>query len=451
MTEFKSFYKTVGGNEGSKCNYPTRLDTYGRGCGNNCNFCVDPDTYIFMYDGRMIPIKEVQVGDVIYGIEKDEVINKYRYVKSTVLAKWSVVKPSYRIMLANGTELISSDEHRWLTDTGWKYTYGEEKGDLKRPFLTPKNNLRGFTRNDNERYRRQMNEGKINFEGVLVNDYKAEEDLKVVFVEPYKDSQELIDITTSTGNFIANGCISHNCYARSLLEFRNLWNPYDPGVADIEKIKRKLAKIEKGTILRMGGMTDCFQHVEEEYGVTYETIKEMNRLGIGYLIVTKNALVADDKYVQIYDPNLAHIQISITTTSDEIAQTYDNASLISERIAAIEKLSALGFDVCVRLSPFIPQQVDFDILNNIKCDKILVEFLRVNSAIKKIFDLDYSEYSLRQGNYWHLPLEKKKQYLAQITGFKELSVCEDENEAYEYWKENVNYNKEDCCNLRKNN
>ena len=33
MKEYKSFYKTVGGNEGTKCLYPTRLDTYGRpGC-----------------------------------------------------------------------------------------------------------------------------------------------------------------------------------------------------------------------------------------------------------------------------------------------------------------------------------------------------------------------------------------------------------------------------------
>lgn len=30
--EYKSFYKTVGGNEGSLCRYNTRLDTYGRGC-----------------------------------------------------------------------------------------------------------------------------------------------------------------------------------------------------------------------------------------------------------------------------------------------------------------------------------------------------------------------------------------------------------------------------------
>lgn len=37
--EFKSFYKTVGGNEGGKCHYPTRLDTYGCGCAHDCKYC----------------------------------------------------------------------------------------------------------------------------------------------------------------------------------------------------------------------------------------------------------------------------------------------------------------------------------------------------------------------------------------------------------------------------
>lgn len=37
--EFKSFYKTVKGNEGAKCMYPTRLDLYGRGCSHNCSYC----------------------------------------------------------------------------------------------------------------------------------------------------------------------------------------------------------------------------------------------------------------------------------------------------------------------------------------------------------------------------------------------------------------------------
>lgn len=37
--EFKSFFKTVSGNEGSKCHYPTRLDTYGCGCQHDCKYC----------------------------------------------------------------------------------------------------------------------------------------------------------------------------------------------------------------------------------------------------------------------------------------------------------------------------------------------------------------------------------------------------------------------------
>lgn len=113
-----------------------------------------------------------------------------------------------------------------------------------------------------------------------------------------------------------------------------------------------------------------------------------------------------------------------------------------------EKLQKNGFDVQVRLSPFIPEFINFDILNQIKCDKILVEFLRVNSWIRKWFDIDYSEYTVKQGAYNHLPLEKKIEYLKNITGFKRVSICEDENNAYEYWKYNFNPNQDDCCDLR---
>ena len=128
---------------------------------------------------------------------------------------------------------------------------------------------------------------------------------------------------------------------------------------------------------------------------------------------------------------------------------YEKASRISERIAAVEKLQDLGFDVAVRLSPFIPEFIDFDKLNSINCDKIVVEFLRCNSFIRKTFPIDYSGYTVKSGNYRHLPLEKKKEFLSMITGFKEATVCEDEPEAYEYWRRYVNPDPEDCCNLRK--
>ena len=247
------------------------------------------------------------------------------------------------------------------------------------------------------------------------------------------------------------GC-SHDCdycYAKSLLDFRNLWNPDNPSVADINKIRRKIAKLPKDSAaIRLGGMTDCFQPIEKIHRVTYETIKCLNEHRIPYLIVTKSSIVADDEYIEILDKDLAHIQITVTTTDDNLSKTYEKASVPSERIKAIEKLQENGFDVQLRLSPFIPQFIDFDILNNIECDKILVEFLRVNHWIKKWFDIDYSEYTVKQSGYNHLPLEKKLEYIDKINGFKEMTVCEDESEAYEYWKHNFNHNPDDCCNLR---
>ena len=160
-------------------------------------------------------------------------------------------------------------------------------------------------------------------------------------------------------------------------------------------------------------------------------------------------MIASERYIEILDKELAHIQISITSTDDETAFRYEKAPSTSRRITAIEKLNMLGFDIQLRLSPFIPELIDFNILNSIKCDKILVEFLRVNTFIKRWFkEIDFSNYTLKQSNYLHLPLEEKIKQLEKITGFKELTVCEDVTEHYNYWRNNINPNKDDCCNLK---
>ena len=69
------------------------------------------------------------------------------------------------------------------------------------------------------------------------------------------------------------------CYAKSLLDFRGLWNAQEPAVADIGEIRKTLDKVPAGEILRLGGMTDCFQECERQYRVTYQTIKELNKRG----------------------------------------------------------------------------------------------------------------------------------------------------------------------------
>lgn len=243
------------------------------------------------------------------------------------------------------------------------------------------------------------------------------------------------------------------CYAKSLLDFRKHWDADNPAVADVEKIKRKIKKLPNNIkALRLGGMTDCFQRCETEYNVTSETIKALNEKRQHYLIVTKSDLVAEDKYINVLDKELAHIQITITCTDDDLYKKLDfeKAPLPTKRIAAVEKLYQNGFDVQVRLSPFIPSFVDYERLANIRCDKILVEFLRVNPFILKWFGkyIDIDEYTVKQSGYRHLPLDKKIELISNIYGFKYVTVCEDETTAYEFWKNNFNPNTEDCCNLR---
>jgi DNA repair photolyase len=240
------------------------------------------------------------------------------------------------------------------------------------------------------------------------------------------------------------------CYAKSLLSFRGLWDAKNPSITNIANIYNTIDLSMLGRVLRMGGMTDCFQPLEIKNRVTYKTLRFLNMFKIHYLIVTKSDLVADDKYIDIYDKKLAHFQITITTTDDKKSLEYEKASSPSKRIKAVEKLYKLGFDVSVRLSPFIENNINLSIINNINCDKILIEFLKVNHWIKKWFNINYEQYSVKYGGYSHLTLDKKIDLVNKINMFNQKSVGEYVDTHYKYFKKNVNYNEHDCCNLRFN-
>jgi len=113
-----------------------------RGCSHACSYCAAGDTPILMGDGRIKNLADVQTGDAIYGTLWD---GKYRRYKVTqVLDKWSTFKPAYRTTLEDGTELVTSGDHRFLTrDRGWKHVTGSEWGHHRRPHLTLNNKLLG--------------------------------------------------------------------------------------------------------------------------------------------------------------------------------------------------------------------------------------------------------------------------------------------------------------------
>jgi DNA repair photolyase len=113
-----------------------------RGCEHGCVYCLGGDTAILMADGTTQPLAEIRVGDSIYGTVRE---GRYRrYIKTRVLAHWSVIKPGYRITLADGTVLVAGADHRFLTERGWKFVTGAQQGASRRPHLTTGNKLIGI-------------------------------------------------------------------------------------------------------------------------------------------------------------------------------------------------------------------------------------------------------------------------------------------------------------------
>jgi hypothetical protein len=115
-----------------------------RGCSHACSYCGAGETPILTGDARWKPLADLRIGEEVYGTVQAG--RDRRYVITRVLDHWSTVKPAYRIVLRDGTELIASGDHRFLSDRGWKHVVGAEQGPLQRPFLTTSNTLIGTGR-----------------------------------------------------------------------------------------------------------------------------------------------------------------------------------------------------------------------------------------------------------------------------------------------------------------
>jgi DNA repair photolyase len=154
---------------GSMVPFTHTINPY-RGCQHACSYCLSGFTPILMADGSAKPLADVRVGDAIYGTVREG--HYLRYAMTKVLAHWSTVKPAYRVRLEDGTELVASADHRFLTQRGWKYVTGAEQGPAQRPFLTTNNKLMGFggfheAPSDSLAYRRGYLCGMIRGDGHL--------------------------------------------------------------------------------------------------------------------------------------------------------------------------------------------------------------------------------------------------------------------------------------------
>jgi DNA repair photolyase len=207
---------------------------------------------------------------------------------------------------------------------------------------------------------------KLNIEGQAV---KSDARLKVVSIEPLK-AMRLYDITTETEDFIANGIVAHNCYARPSHAYLGL----SPGL-DFETrlfYKADAAKVLETELARpdyvckpimLGANTDPYQPVERRMLVTRSILEVLARTRHPVTVVTKSALVLRDLdlLAELAGQGLASVALSVTTLDAELKRRLEPRTASPQaRLRTLKELSAAGVPSGVLVAPVIPALTDHE-------------------------------------------------------------------------------------------
>ena len=130
--------------EASRMPFRFTVNPY-RGCTHACVYCLAGDTPVLMADGSHRPIADLRAGDAVHGTHQ---VGAYRrYVHTSVVDHWETGdRAAWRVTLHDGTELVASADHRFLTRRGWRFVAGAARGDARRPHLAVNDFLAGSGR-----------------------------------------------------------------------------------------------------------------------------------------------------------------------------------------------------------------------------------------------------------------------------------------------------------------
>jgi DNA repair photolyase len=457
-----------------------------RGCLHACSYCLAGDTPILMADGSTRPLSELRVGDAILGTMGAG--PHRRYVTTTVRDHWTTRKPAFRVTLADGTRLVASGDHRFLTDRGWRHVSPAEphlpalavgdrlsgvghfadppkespeykagflcgliRGDagaapapepresdawiraddylhdvsmveaLRWPEAPTAGWFRGFlagafgsvgtadrlalvfTSRDQGfldhvtealtrlglpsrrpphpqlggvhsveitrdlwaalrfRHLTGVAEAPLDASGVGV---RSDAELTVADIEELGLTLPLYDITTGTGDFIADGVVSHNCFARHTHTYLDL----DAGSDFDTKV---VVKVNAGELVRrelaapswhprhiaMGTNVDVYQRAEGRYRLMPEILAALRDHANPFSILTKGTLILRDLELltQAAEVTDVGLSFSIGFVDEELWRAVEPGTPSPRRrLDAVRRLTDAGFSVGVLMAPILP-------------------------------------------------------------------------------------------------
>ncbi len=458
-----------------------------RGCSHACSYCLAGDTPVLMADGSTRPIALLEVGDVVMGTTGAG--RHRRYVPTTVRDHWTTSKPAYRVTLADGTRLVSSGEHRFLTDRGWRHVspakagcpaleVGDRLPGVGRFAEPPKEShdyragfLCGLVRGDAGRAREgdawiradgYLDEVPLHealrwpdlptgewYRGFLAGAFgstgrsdrlavvftspdetflsrvtdalthlglpsrnvtrrplgaapcvetardlwaalrfrhltgvtgapldasgvgvRSDGQLAVIDIEPLGLTLPLVDITTGTGDFVADGVVSHNCFARNTHTYLDLDAGHDFDTKVVVKVnagelvRRELAAPRwSGAHIAMGTNVDVYQRAEGRYRLMPQILAALRDFANPFSILTKGTLILRDLDLlrQAAAVTRVGLSFSVGFVDETVWRSVEPGTPSPRRrLDAVRTLTDAGFRVGVLMAPILPGLTDTD-------------------------------------------------------------------------------------------
>ena len=467
-----------------------------RGCSHACSYCLAGDTPILMADGGTRPLAELRPGDVVLGTTGAGLHR--RYVPPTGRAHWQTSKPAFRVTLADGTRLVASGEHRFLTGRGWRHVSPAEpgcpalavgdrmfgvghfaespkespeyqagflcglirgdaalgdrpaqegdawiradgyladvplhealrwpeqpSGDWYRGFLAGAFGSTGrtdrlavtFTSRDEMFLRRITDalthlgvpsrrpphprrapspdaapasvetvrdlwaalrfrhltgalDAPLDASGIGV---RSDSQLAVIDIEPLGLTLPLYDITTGTGDFVADGVVSHNCFARNTHTYLDLDAGHDFDSKVVVKVnagelvRRELgAPRWTGAHIAMGSNVDVYQRAEGRYRLMPQILAALRDFANPFSILTKGTLILRDLNLLTQAASVTRVGLSFSVgfLNEEMWRSVEPGTPSPRRrLDAVRTLTDAGFSVGVLMAPILPGLTDTD-------------------------------------------------------------------------------------------
>jgi DNA repair photolyase len=197
---------------------------------------------------------------------------------------------------------------------------------------------------------------------------KSDAALGVVSIEPLGVEIPMYDITTGTGDFIANGVVSHNCFARPTHEYLglNIGEDFDRRiVVKVNAVERLRAEVAArrwaGHHIAMGTNTDPYQRCEGKYHLTQGVIKVLSEATNPFSILTKSTLILRDLdlLATAAERTSVRANLSIGTLDEDVWRlTEPGTPHPRRRVDAVRRLNEAGVPCGVLIGPVIPGMSD---------------------------------------------------------------------------------------------